>query len=213
MKSEGGLDGPVKGPSQSCPQHSFLYNVHKHADHFPVFCRLLLKNLPVHQKQPAPAPIQTKRIFSTENCATFANLLVDTDWSDVIESTQVDNALEAFDTKLLDLYDTAFPAVQVRTQTKAAKSWHSDKLIILQKEVDRVGRKYFLNKSCERWKIISYYALLNFYRAERKREFQVYHIKRIDDATKRPGVFWKYVRQRANWSPSHQQSSSIHCYG
>jgi len=89
------------------------------SDHFPVFAILRIKHL-------LDKPICVKkRIYSVTNLEKFQNIIVNYDWSNILNIPDFPEAFSAFHSEYKRLYDDCFPIKVFKHGYKSRKCWLS----------------------------------------------------------------------------------------
>ncbi len=73
-----------------------------------------------------------------ENITTFVNRLSDTEWNDVYDCNDVNNAYTLFLEKYIDEYNSSCPIVKVKNKVKHDKSWLTKGLIKAIKKINNL---------------------------------------------------------------------------
>ena len=75
-----------------------------------------------------------KRVYKEKYKTKFRNKLINTNFSQVLYESDVDNALEIFDSIFTTIYDECFPKKQINiTKSKVEKPWITKEIYEAQK--------------------------------------------------------------------------------
>lgn len=162
------------------------------SDHYPTFCILE----PVAQPLSPRQEVVHRRIFSKEAYDSFAQKLVDQDWSNLYLSTNADESLAFFEDTVQSHYHSSFQVVSRPKPLTSVKPPipHSPKLKALRKELHWAGRRYAKHKDNNALKM-SYYGLLAHYRSCVRHEHRKYNDEQLRRARESSKGFRRYINQ------------------
>lgn len=176
------IEGVTRFESQSCLDHIFVtaskplvhclsgvIESHIFSDHFPVFAALcvLNGNTPEYVS-PAPAPVP-RRIFSSTNFLKFFSAISATSFNDVLSSDDVTSALSSLESLLFTEYDKAFPIKRfIPGKWRPASDLFGSEVRKMRRQLDKLRRKYFQNKSDTARKRNYYLALREYKKTVRR---------------------------------------------
>ena len=95
------------------------------SDHLPIFH---ITYMNVSKNKPAD-PMMPRRAFTTETIAKFKNEIENSNWEEVLDMHDVNEAYEEFITKFRRIYDINFPLNIPPKKKRKLKSWMTDDLL------------------------------------------------------------------------------------
>ena len=155
------------------------------SDHYLVGCIRKLN----HRK--FPAKTVKCRNYATYDVASMNRDFEEVNWLPVLNTTNVNIALENFNFIMRDIFDNHAPFITKRIKGRPCP-WIDDELKRTMNQRDQFLRKARRSNNEEDWK--SYKTLRNLCNNMRKKAKATYHKNLINENSRNPKSFWRAVK-------------------
>lgn len=89
------------------------------------------------------------RIINDDNITVFQSLIENIDWTDVLNTQNASDSYDSFISKIKELYNVAFPCVQIKKCKRARKPWIDATLLKRIRERDRLFALFVKTKNLD----------------------------------------------------------------